>query len=106
MGEMTLSTAEILHADGAFGQCARIQVAEMNYLLENKASRLGVRSSDPGALNAEWMRIAFGFRKSYGTYDGNRIATQSNKVSWTVAAAAGLEWARKSFQMLQTMKSS
>ena len=27
------------------------KIAEMNYLLENKASRLGVRSSDPGALN-------------------------------------------------------
>lgn len=26
------------------------KIAEMNYLLENKASRLGVRSSDPGAL--------------------------------------------------------
>ena len=26
-----------------------------------------------------------------------RIATQSNKVSWTVAAAAGLEWAKKVF---------
>ena len=25
--------------------------AEMEYLLEKKASRLGVRSSDPGALN-------------------------------------------------------
>ena len=27
------------------------KIAEMNYLLEHKASRLGVRSSDPGALN-------------------------------------------------------
>ena len=27
------------------------KIAEMNYLLEHKTSRLGVRSSDPGALN-------------------------------------------------------
>ena len=27
-----------------------------------------------------------------------RIATQSNKVSWTVAAATGLEWAKKVFR--------
>ena len=27
------------------------KIAEMNYLLDHKASRLGVRSSDPGALN-------------------------------------------------------
>ena len=33
-----------------------------------------------------------------------RIATQSNKVSWTVAAAAGLSGLRKSFQMLRAMK--
>ena len=31
--------------------CQEYKIAEMNYLLENKASRLGVRSSDPGALN-------------------------------------------------------
>ena len=26
-----------------------------------------------------------------------QVATQSNKVSWTVAAAAGKEWAKKVF---------
>ena len=34
------------------------KIAEMNYLLENKASRLGVRSSDPGALNG-WMLTSY-----------------------------------------------
>ena len=34
------------------------KIAEMNYFLENKASRLGVRSSDPGAL------ISFGTKSS------------------------------------------
>ena len=33
-----------------------------------------------------------------------RIATQSNKVSWTVAAAAGLEWAKKVFPNAAVMK--
>ena len=47
------------------------KIAEMNYLLENKASRLGVRSSDPGALNG----------------------VDAEKLS----AAAGLEWAKKVF---------
>ena len=47
------------------------KIAEMNYLLENKApSRLGVRSSDPGALNGGGCGQAFQLLlKSYGTCD-------------------------------------
>ena len=74
------------------------KVAEMNYLLENKASRLGVRSSDPGALNGVDADKLSASAKAMGlAMKPMRIATQSNKVSWTVAAAAGLEWAKKVF---------
>ena len=70
----------------------------MNYLLENKASRLGVRSSDPGALNGVDADKLSASAKAMGlAMKPMRIATQSNKVSWTVAAAAGLEWAKKVF---------
>jgi len=70
----------------------------MNYLLENKASRLGVRSSDPGALNGVDAEKLSASAKAMGiAMKPMRIATQSNKVSWTVAAAAGLEWAKKVF---------
>ena len=73
------------------------KIAEMNYLLENKASRLGVRSSDPGALNGVDADKLSASAKAMGlAMKPMRIATQSNKVSWTVAAAAGLEWAKKS----------
>ena len=62
----------------------------MNYLLENKASRLGVRSSDPGALNGVDADKLSASAKAMGlAMKPMRIATQSNKVSWTVAAAAG-----------------
>ncbi|WP_193319765.1 aminopeptidase, partial [Streptococcus pneumoniae] len=72
------------------------KIAEMNYLLENKASRLGVRSSDPGALNGVDADKLSASAKAMGlAMKPMRIATQSNKVSWTVAAAAGLEWAKK-----------
>ena len=68
------------------------KIAEMNYLLENKASRLGVRSSDPGALNGVDAEKLSASAKALGmAMKPMRIATQSNKVSWTVAAAAGLE---------------
>ena len=74
------------------------KIAEMNYLLENNASRLGVRSSDPGALNGVDAEKISASAKAMGlAMKPMRIATQSNKVSWTVAAAAGLEWAKKVF---------
>ena len=74
------------------------KIAEMNYLLEHKASRLGVRSSDPGALNGVDAEKLSASAKALGmAMKPMRIATQSNKVSWTVAAAAGLEWAKKVF---------
>ena len=74
------------------------KIAEMNYLLEHKASRLGVRSSDPGALNGVEPEKLSASAKALGmAMKPMRIATQSNKVSWTVAAAAGLEWAKKVF---------
>ncbi|WP_455161680.1 aminopeptidase, partial [Streptococcus timonensis] len=63
------------------------KIAEMNYLLENKASRLGVRSSDPGALNGVDAEKLSASAKAMGiAMKPMRIATQSNKVSWTVAA--------------------
>ena len=74
------------------------KIAEMNYLLDHKASRLGVRSSDPGALNGVDAEKLSASAKALGmAMKPMRIATQSNKVSWTVAAAAGLEWAKKVF---------
>ena len=81
------------------------KIAEMNYLLDHKASRLGVRSSDPGALNGVDAEKLSASAKALGiAMKPMRIATQSNKVSWTVAAAAGLEWAKKSSQMRRAMK--
>ena len=74
------------------------KIAEMNYLLDHKASRLGVRSSDPGALNGVDAEKLSASAKALGmAMKPMRIATQSNKGSGTVAAAAGLEWAKKVF---------
>ena len=57
-----------------------------------------MRSSDPGALNGVDAEKLSASAKALGmAMKPMRIATQSNKVSWTVAAAAGLEWAKKVF---------
>ena len=74
------------------------KVAEMNYLLEHKTSRLGVRSSDPGALNGvDSERLSRATKALSAAMKPLQVATQANKVSWTVAAAAGVEWAKKVF---------
>ena len=70
----------------------------MNYLLEKKASRLNVRSADPDAfagVSAE--RLQKSTKALSLALKPLRTATQANKVSWTVASAAGKEWAKKVF---------
>lgn len=72
--------------------------AEMAYLLEKKASRLGVRSSDPDALKGvSTDRLSANAKASGQAFKPMQVAIQSNQVSWTVAAAAGKEWAKKVF---------
>ena len=57
------------------------KIMEMNYLLDHKASRLGVRSSDPGALNGVDAEKLSASAKALGiAMKPMRIATQSNKV--------------------------
>ncbi|MBP2623662.1 aminopeptidase [Streptococcus oricebi] len=74
------------------------KVGEMNYFLDHKASRLGVRSSDPDALfGVEPERLASASKATSAAMKPMQIATQANKVSWTVAAAAGRKWAQKVF---------
>ena len=62
------------------------------------ASRISIVSADPGALaGVDADRVAM-FQTANGKAMQNmRRATQSNKVSWIVAAAAGSEWAKKVF---------
>ncbi|MCQ9209524.1 aminopeptidase [Granulicatella seriolae] len=74
------------------------KIAEMDYLLDNKASRLSVRSSDPDALNGvEPSRLSAASKALSIALKPMRVATQANKVSWTVAAASGTAWAKKVF---------
>lgn len=79
------------------------KIAEMDYLIENGASRISVRSSNPDAL------AGIDSEKIAETQKARSIAmrpmmetTQANKVSWLVASAAGEEWAKKVFPELES----
>ena len=73
--------------------------------LEKGASRISVVSADPDAFaGVDSHRVA-----SYQSANGKalmnlRKATQANKVSWTVVAAAGKQWAAKGFPELPEEK--
>lgn len=74
------------------------RVTEMNYLLEHKSSRLVVLSDDPGAYDGvDPEKLSRSARAISQALNPMRQATQANKISWTLAAASGLEWAKKVF---------
>ena len=81
------------------------QIAEMDYIIEEGASRISVRSSDPDALaGLDSNKIAESQKARSAAMRPMMEATQSNKISWLVAAAAGEEWAKKVFPDLDTVE--
>lgn len=67
------------------------------------ASRISIVSSNPDALaGVDSERVATYQAASGKALLNLRQATQANKVSWTVVAAAGKEWAAKIFPDLKT----
>ena len=74
------------------------RVTEMNYLLEHKSSRLVVLSDDPGAYDGvDPEKLSRSARAISQALNPMRQASQANKISWTLGAASGLEWAKKVF---------
>jgi len=79
------------------------KIEEMNYVIDNKASRISVVSSAPDALKGiDGEKIAETQKASGEAMKPLRQATQSNKMSWVVTAAAGPEWAEKVFPELES----
>ncbi len=69
-----------------------------NYLLEHKSSRLVVLSDDPGAYDGvDPEKLSRSARAISQALNPMRQATQANKISWTLGAASGLEWAKRVF---------
>lgn len=79
------------------------RIEKMNYILENSASRIGIISSDPDNLNGvDGDKIAATQKAVSAVLKPLREATQSNKISWTLGAAASPAWAAKVFPELDT----
>lgn len=79
-------------------QPATYELEKMRYLLEKRASRLSVVSSDPDALKGVSHDVLSEAMKNRGkAFKPMSQAVQSNEISWTVAAAAGEKWAQKVF---------
>lgn len=74
------------------------KIDQTNDWVEKGASRISVVSADPDSLaGVDGDRVAT-YQSAVGKAMINlRKATQANKVSWTVVAAAGKQWAAKVF---------
>lgn len=96
----------LLHADEErLENIPAYKVEQTEDWLKKGASRISVVSSDPGALTGvDANRVATYQAASGKAMMGLRKATQANKVSWTVVAAAGKEWAQKVFPKLEAEK--
>lgn len=79
------------------------RIEKMNYILKHGASRISILSSDPDNLaGLDGDKIAATQKALGQALKPMREATQANKVSWTLGAAASPEWAAKVFPDLET----
>lgn len=79
------------------------RIEKMNYLLDKGASRISVISSDPDNLSGlDGDKIAATQKAVSKELKPMRDATQANKVSWSLGAAANPAWAAKVFPELET----
>jgi len=85
-------------ADDRLSNIPQYKIDQTIDWVEKGASRISVVSANPDALaGVDSDRVAL-FQAASGKAMMNlRQATQANKVSWTVVAAAGADWAQKVF---------
>ncbi|MDF0479316.1 aminopeptidase [Vagococcus sp. PNs007] len=93
-----------LHADESLlTDIPDYKVAEMDAWVAAGASRISVVSQNPDALaGTDPERVATYQAASGKAMGALRQASQANKISWTVVAAAGRDWAAKVFPDLTT----
>ena len=98
----TIQREFLTHADEErLSAVPQYKIDQADDWIAKGASRISIVSADPGSLaGVDANRVAT-FQTANGKAMQNlRRATQSNKVSWIVAAAAGMEWAKKVFPTL------
>ena len=100
----TIQREFLIHSDQTnLETIPQYKIDETDDWIKKGASRINVVSSNPEALaGVDSDRVAT-YQMALGNALKNlRKATQANKVSWTVVAAAGQEWAAKVFPNLKT----
>src|SRR5699024_7992062 len=74
-----------------------------DHVLNHRVCRLSILSNDPGLLNEVDPGKVAAFQKVAGkAFKAQRMATQNDDLKWTVAAAAGADWAKHVFPDLKT----
>ncbi|MGT2865957.1 aminopeptidase [Streptococcus fryi] len=99
-----ITRAKFLHADlDRLTTVPNYIVEKSNHFLDKKASRLVVRSADPNAFaGVDPTRLQEATKATSIALANQRIATQSNQVSWNLVAASSPEWAAMVFPDLKT----
>ncbi|HFU9428665.1 TPA: aminopeptidase [Streptococcus agalactiae] len=99
-----ITRQRLLHAsDEVLTNVPQYTVDKSLALLNKKASRLVVKSSNPNAFaTVDPKRLSETTRATAIALEEQSRAIQANKVSWNVAAAAGREWAALVFPELKT----
>ncbi|MGT2887131.1 aminopeptidase [Streptococcus didelphis] len=102
----TITREKLLHADQErLVNIPSYVLEKSHYLLEKKASRLVVRSADPNAFaSVDPKRLSAATKASSIALSEQRAATQANKVSWNLVAAASPEWAAMVFPNLSSQE--
>jgi len=92
----------LLHADqDRLENVSEWKLKQQDEIIDRNASRISVVSQDPAAYAGVPSERIATFQGVMGkAMMPTRLATQSNQLSWTVVAAAGLGWAKKVFPEL------
>lgn len=101
-----ISREKLLHADSDRLENVPQHIVEKSlYHLSKKASRLVVRSANPNAFaSVDPARLAMSTKATAIALHEQRLATQANKVSWTLGAASSPEWAAMVFPHLNSVE--
>lgn len=90
-------------AEDRLSQLPQYRIDETEDWIEKGASRIAVVSSDPDAYAGVPSERIATYQEAAGKgMAALRKASQANKISWTVVAAAGAGWAAKVFPELAT----
>lgn len=103
-GDDFVSKQFLAHAaDDRLAQLPQYRIDETDDWVAKGASRIAVVSSDPDAYAGVPSERIATFQEATGKGMATlRKASQANKISWTVVAAAGAGWAAKVFPELAT----